>query len=308
MAGSRIAPAVVCLLGVLNSACASGGVAKGRQRVGAPASAAVAKPASSEVGQRAPSSPRRSVAAVTLESWDPALSAALAKLAASPTAEAHRQVALEYRRLGVLDQAHAYFTKAVELDPNDAAAFDALARIWRDWGFPELGMPDAQRAVRLAQTSASAANTLGTLFEAAGHVPQAREWYERALTLDSNASYALNNLCYSAIMLTQADAIAQCRRALAAAPGSRVARNNLGLAYAAAGDLVKAKELFDVHVDRAYAQYNLGIVYMGTRQYDKALAAFIAAMQLDPQFERAAERAKQARNYVAVEGRNRDRH
>ena len=244
MAGSRISPAVVCLLGVLNSGCASAGVPNGRQRVGAPASAAVANPVSNEVGQRAPASPRRSVAAVTLESWDPALSAALAKLAVSPAAEAHRQVALEYRRLGVLDQAHAYFTKAVKLDPNDAAAFDALARIWRDWGFPERGMPDAQRAVQLVPASASAANTVGTLFEAAGHVPQAREWYERALRLDPNASYALNNLCYSAIMLTQPDAIAQCRRALAAAPGSRVVRNNLGLAYAAAGDLVKAKELF----------------------------------------------------------------
>ena len=186
---------------------------------------------------------------MTLESSDPALSAALVRLALLPTAEAHRQVALEYRRLGVLDQAHAYFTKAVTLDPNDATALDALARIWRDWGFPERGMAEAQRAVQLAPASASAANTIGTLFEALGHATEARDWYVRALWLDPNASYALNNLCYSAIMLTHADAVAQCRRALAAAPDSRVAWNNLGLAYAAAGDLVRAKELFDVQAD-----------------------------------------------------------
>jgi tetratricopeptide (TPR) repeat protein len=280
MAGSRVSPAVVCLLGLLGSACASAGLPIARQRPGAPSSA------------------RPGVAAVTLESSDPALSAALIKLALSPTAEAHRQVALEYRRLGVLDQAHAYFTKAVKLDPNDAAALDELARIWRDWGFPERGMADAQHAVQLAPASASAANTVGTLLEAAGHATEARDWYVRAVWLDPNASYALNNLCYSAIMLTHADATAQCRRALAAAPDSRVAWNNLGLAYAAAGDLVHAKELFDVQADRAYAHYNLGIVYMGTRQYAKALAAFTAAMQLDPQFGRAAERAKQARNHI----------
>jgi tetratricopeptide (TPR) repeat protein len=122
--------------------------------------------------------------------------------------------------------------------------------------------------------------------------------------LDPNASYALNNLCYSAIMLTRADAIAQCRRALAAAPGSRVARNNLGLAYASAGDLVNARELFDAQVARAYAHYNIGIVYMGTGQYAKALASFIAAMQLDPQFEQAAERAAQARNHLETENRS----
>jgi len=250
---------------------------------------------------------------MTLEASDPALSAALVKLALSPTAESHRQVALEYRRLGVLDQAHAYFTKAVTLDPNDAAALDALARIWRDWGFPERGMAEAQRAVQLAPASASAANTIGTLLEALGHATEARDWYVRALWLDPNASYALNNLCYSAIMLTHADAVAQCRRALAAAPDSRVAWNNLGLAYAAAGDLVRAEELFDVQADdvqadRAYAQYNIGIVYMGTGQYAKALAAFIAAMQLDPQFEQAAARAKQARNHIETEGRKGVRH
>src|SRR6185503_18945938 len=114
MAGSRVFPTVVCLLGLLGSACASAGLPIARQRAGAPPS------------------PRPSVTAMTLEASDPALSAALVKLALSPTAESHRQVALEYRRLGVLDQAHAYFTKAVTLDPNDAAALDALARIWRD--------------------------------------------------------------------------------------------------------------------------------------------------------------------------------
>ncbi len=290
MTRSRVSPAVVCLLGLLGSACASAGLPMGRQRAGAP------------------SSPRPGVTAATLESSDPALSAALVRLALLPTAEAHRQVAVEYRRLGVLDQAHAYFTKAVTLDPNDATALDALARIWRDWGFPERGMAEAQRAVQLAPASAPVANTVGTLFEALGHATEARDWYVRALWLDPSASYALNNLCYSAIMLTHADAVAQCRRALAAAPDSRVAWNNLGLAYAAAGDLVRAKELFDVQADRAYAQYNIGIVYMGTGQYAKALAAFSAAMQLDPQFGRAVERARQARNHIEAESRNGVRH
>ena len=246
--------------------------------------------------------PAAGPASVALESWDPALSAALTRLVVSPTAAAHHQVALEYRRLGVLDQAHAHFMDAVKLDPHDASAFDALARIWRDWGFPERGIADAQRAAQLRPASASAANTVGTLFEAAGRLPQAREWYERALKLDPGASYALNNLCYSAVMLTQPDAIAQCRRAVAAAPGSRVARNNLGRAYAAAGDLVEVRELFDADVDRAGAQYNIGIIYMGTRQYDKALAAFTAAMQLDPHSALAAERATEARHFIEPEG------
>src|SRR4051812_33311723 len=133
--------------------------------------------------ETAPLPPARPAAtSVVLESWDPALSAALAALALSPTGPAHRQVAIEYRRLGVLDKAHAYFSKAVDLDPNDAAAYDALARIWRDWGFPEQGLPDARRAVELAPQSPAAVNTLGTLLEAMGRLNDARGSYERAVS------------------------------------------------------------------------------------------------------------------------------
>src|SRR5207247_4202917 len=78
----------------------------------------------------------------TIESSDPLLSAALTQLAASPTAENHRRVASEYRRVRVLDLAHKHLSAAVQLDPRDAAAFDGLARIWRDWGFPQLGLGD----------------------------------------------------------------------------------------------------------------------------------------------------------------------
>jgi tetratricopeptide (TPR) repeat protein len=296
-------PGASCVAAVLlSSACASAGASQVRRPAAVPAApaAAVSTPRSAP--------PARSAAlTVSLESWDPALAAALAELSLAPTAEAHRRVAVEYRRLGVLDQAHAHFTQAVTLDPADAASFDALARIWRDWGFPELGMIDAQRSVQLVPESPEAANTMGTLLEAAGRISEARGWYERALAMDGNAAYALNNLCYSAIMLAQTDAVEQCRRALAAAPGARVVRNNMGLAYAAAGDLSKASELFDSRGELAYAQYNMGIVYMGTRQYDKALAAFVAAMRLDPQFTRATERARQAGIHLAAEGqRGRD--
>lgn len=302
----RLARVVLAAAVALTTGCASAGISHARRPILPAASPAVAAEALTDAVRHAPRPKMRSNAAVSLESWDPALSAALANLTVSPTAEAHRRVAVEYRRLGVLDQAHAYFTKATTLDPDDAASFDALARIWRDWGFPQKGMDDARRAVDLAPASAAAANTMGTLLEATGRLAEAREWYGRALMLDPGAAYALNNLCYSAIMLAQSDAVTQCRRALAVAPGSRVARNNAGLAYAAAGDLVKAKELFDVHNGVAYAQYNLGIVYMGTRQYDKALAAFVAAELLDPQFERAALRAAQVRNYIAAEDGNGD--
>lgn len=133
----------------------------------------------------------------TLESRDRRLSAARLLLALAPTADNQRRVAIEYARLGVLDAAYDHFEAAVRLMPNDAASLDGLARIWRDWGFPHLGLIDAYRAVYYEPHSPVPLNTLGTLLLEMGRVAEARATFERALALDQDAGYVLNNLCHA---------------------------------------------------------------------------------------------------------------
>ena len=110
--------------------------------------------------------------------------AALLAVSTQPTAANHRAVAARYVRLGILDQAHEHFSAAVALDPADAASWDGLARIWRDWGFPHLGLPDAYRAVYHAPDSPIVHNTLGTVLQALGRRAAARAKFEQALALD----------------------------------------------------------------------------------------------------------------------------
>lgn len=238
----------------------------------------------------------------SLETTDPGLSAALLLLAASPTAEHHKQVALEYRRLRVLDLAHRHLRSAAKLDPSDAEAFDGLARIWRDWGFPHQGLGDAYRAVHLAPAWPVAANTLGTLLEAVGQTKAARIWYQKALSLDPDAAYALNNICYASLMLKDAEALGACRRAVDAAPESRRAHNNLALALAASGDFESARQEFAKAAGAMAANYNTGIMYMAARQYRKAASAFDEAYRLDAGAANdAAERSRQARQSAILE-------
>jgi len=243
----------------------------------------------------------------TIESSDPQLSAALTALAVSNTADAHRRVATEYRRVGVLDLAYKHLTDAIRLDSHDAAAYDGLARIWRDWGVPRLGLGDAYRAVALAPGSASAANTLGTLLEGVGETKSARQWYERALALNPKASYALVNICYSSIMLQRHDAIDSCRRAVAQTPKSSLARNNLALAYVASGDFAHARAQFQYAGESSIAEYNIGIAYLSTHKYREALDAFQTVLKLDPSSLAAAQRASQARASALAENNDRDR-
>jgi Tfp pilus assembly protein PilF len=256
-----------------------------------------------------PSNPSKgSGFAATLESTDERLIAALAQLSRTPTPEAHRQVALEYRRLGVLDHAQEHFAAAVKLDPKDVMAREGMARIWRDWGFPNVALPEARRAVADAPRSAAAANTLGTVFQALGMFDDAKRWYWRAVALDAGAWYALNNLCYAEIMTRQPYAIATCERAVAAAPGSAIANNNMALAHAASGDLDGARTWFRRATNTATADYNYGIVMMSERKYRDAQEAFRSALLAAPASTLAAVRARQAGLAADAEEHTSDHH
>ena len=90
----------------------------------------------------------------TLETRDPAIAAELLLASSQPTAERYRNLAERYRERGVLDAAYRNFNRAIALNPRDGAAYEGLARVWRDWGLPGLALGDAHRAVYYAPRSA----------------------------------------------------------------------------------------------------------------------------------------------------------
>ena len=234
--------------------------------------------------------------AETAEQWSQDLAAAILHLAAEDTVEHEVELAQAYVRAGILDRASDHFAKAARLDPREAAAWDGLARIWRDWGFPHIGLGDAYRAVYAAPRSPAVRNTLGTILQYLGKGPDARAQFDLAVAFDPDAAYAHNNLCYSWLMegIAGAASIA-CGRALAVEPDLVAARNNLALVRAIDGDLVGATEIFERVGGAAVAQYNLGIVYLAQRRYSVAADAFDSAARLQPALVLAGVRARQAR-------------
>jgi Flp pilus assembly protein TadD len=252
-----------------------------------------------ELGVRARPAPNGGVA--TLEAQDPLLAAALLELSLRPGPEQHRRVAARFYRLEILDSAHDHYSRALRLDPADAASHEGLARIWRDWGFPHLALGDAMRSVHHAPERASAHNTLGTILTRLGRLSEARRAYERARTLDPRAAHIVNNLCYLSFLDGRpTDAIDACRRALDLDPGLTAARNNLALAYAAArqGDL--AQREFFAAGDAAAALYNVGMIRLAEKQYAEASEAFEAARRHRPFWTAARDRALEARALTAA--------
>jgi tetratricopeptide (TPR) repeat protein len=134
----------------------------------------------------------------SLEATDAALVAALRDLQARKSAPRHVAVADAYRRLGVLDLAVEHYEAATLLDHRAAAAYDGLARVWRDVRRPDFGLPEATRAVHYAPGSPEALNTLGTVLFALGDLVEARRAFEKALAIDPSAEYARHNLVLAA--------------------------------------------------------------------------------------------------------------
>ena len=104
--------------------------------------------------------------------------------------------------------------------------YDALARLWRDWGQPGEGLAACASGGVLEPRSAAAHNTLGTVLYRLGRRGDARASFTRALQLDATAWYALANLCH--VNMAAGDTLAaidQCRKAAALRKARRVRKS-----------------------------------------------------------------------------------
>jgi tetratricopeptide (TPR) repeat protein len=231
----------------------------------------------------------------TLESADPLLSKALLALAMDENAERHVMVAEAYRHAGVSDYAFRHYLRATTLEACSAAGYDGMARLWRDWGRPDIAIGDAYRAVYCSPNSAEAYNTLGTIMSALGQNGNARDAYRKSLVIDAHNASALTNLGYMALEAGRADeAVSLCAEALKVSPGFEPARNNLALAYVFRGDYAAAQQVLQPSRN-AIAQYNLGVLRLATGEYRLAAEAFDTAATLQPSMRIARDRAVQAR-------------
>lgn len=212
----------------------------------------------------------------------------------APSAETERSLGFAYVDYGVLDAAFDHFQAALRFDPHDPEAFEAVARIWRDWGFSALGLPNAYRAVYWAPSSASAQNTLGTLLLKLGLRDAARERFQLARELEPTAAYPLNNLCYVSLHDARPEEAAEwCRAAADADPASVQVRNNLALALARGGNVDDAVAVLDGDAGSAVAAYNQAVLLLAAHQSERARVALMRARRSDPTFAPALNLLKQ---------------
>ena len=132
------------------------------------------------------------------------------------------------------------------LNRRHAASHEGLARVWRDWGFPLLGLGDAYRAILFAPAFAVGREHARDGAACDGPAQEARAAYRLALLLRSRRRIRLQQPVLSLVRRRDAP---QAHRgmpvALRARSGAPAAHNNLALTYAAIGHLDLARQEFD---------------------------------------------------------------
>mmetsp|Transcript_37645 Transcript_37645/g.111342 ORF Transcript_37645/g.111342 Transcript_37645/m.111342 type:complete len:770 (-) Transcript_37645:253-2562(-) len=206
-----------------------------------------------------------------------------------------------YKARSMLDDAFAAFSRAYELEPDNATAREAVALALADLGTRSKAcgatvdaLARYQQAVALNPRCAAAHYNLGVITSEMRQYDAALQHYERAIAIQPNYAQALCNV--GVIYKERGDlelAVGCYERALAASPNFSIVQVNLAIALTDLGTKVKVEGRLDTAIElyeRALsyhpkytdAMYNLGVAFCEAGKADKAVFMYQLALNFNP--------------------------
>lgn len=190
------------------------------------------------------------------------------------------------RRLISQGQWAAAFYHADQLhreDPGEAEILVLRGIIYRERGLPAEAEADLKEAIARNDGLAEAHAALGIMYDGSKRGDQAEVHHRKAVTLARENARYLNNLGFSLFLRGKhKEAIEVYQRAARMSPVIPRIRTNLGFAYAATGDLPRARREFEMGAPPAEARNNLGFAYEQRGDLTNAYALYLEALRLDP--------------------------
>jgi predicted O-linked N-acetylglucosamine transferase (SPINDLY family) len=193
-------------------------------------------------------------------------------------------------RTNNLDQAVRYYQQSLEINPNQANAYNnqgiALYYLKR----LDEALASYERALALNPDHAEALNNQGLALRDLKRPEQAISSFNRAIALKPEYAEAYNNLGLALSDLKQLDkALISYKQAIALKPNYAEAYNNQGVALKGLERLNEALISYEralaLKPDYAEAYYNQGVVFDGLERLDEALISYEHAFSLNPDFE-----------------------
>ncbi len=199
---------------------------------------------------------------------------------------------MSLRAQGLFDDAAVSCTRAVELNPDFAAAHCNLGAVLIDLGQLDAAAASCRRALAIDPGYAEAHCNLGIVLQGLGQLSDAVASYRRALAVNPDYAEAHNNLGNALQALGQLDgALASYRQALAARPHYAEAHSNMGNALRDLGQLDEAvtsyQQAIANNANFAEAHNNLGASLQALGRLDEAAACCRRALAIKPRYAEA---------------------
>lgn len=172
--------------------------------------------------------------------------------------------------------------------PHDARARLLRARALRHTGAVDEAEAGLRALLQDEPKDAAAHAELAVLCEHTKRPDEALVHHREALRLEPGSPRYLNNLAFALELRGRSrEAVPLLEQALRGDPADPRLRNNLGFALAATGDYARAARQFELAGTRAQARNNLGVAYERAGDLLQAYDTYLEAVQIDASFATA---------------------
>ena len=198
---------------------------------------------------------------------------------------------------GKCKEAIVYYNKAIELDPNNSAAYNNRGNAKKDLVQYEEALKDYNKAIELDHNNSAAYYNRGSLKINLEEYKEAIKDFNKAIELDHNYLYAYNNRGNVKYKLGQyEEAIKDYNRAIELDNNDSIAYYNIGLSKANLGQYEEAiknyNKAIELEPNFSMTYNNRGVAKENLKKYEEALKDYEKALELDPNNDIARENIK----------------
>ena len=209
-------------------------------------------------------------------------------------APAYNNLGTALREQKRIDEAVASYQQALELQPEFATAHFNLANVLIEQGNPAAALDHFERALRMEPPSADVHSNFGIALALSGRVDEALHEFRQAIDLDSGSAKAYRNLGNTLASEDHwAEAIAALRRAVELDPNDAAVRYDLASALLESGNpkeaITEFRTTLRLSPTMVEAHNNLGIALGSQGRLDEAIDEFRRALVIQPGFADAQQ-------------------
>ena len=210
--------------------------------------------------------------------------------------DAHHLLSLIYLVEGKLDEAKQTIMTAIELQPEISVYHSNYGNILYQSNNLEFAIQEHKRAIKLDKKNFQSFYSLGVIYTHLKNYEKAIENYKKSLLLDSESSVAHNNLANIYNNLNPNLAEEDYLKVLELTPNDAMPYINISNYYLKNTKYKKCVEIleeaFDKELKVKELYNNLGIAYYATKDNIKAKSMFELAIKLDPKYVHALDNLK----------------